>query len=98
MVDFYRGLLARLPDDNGFNYWVGRFRQAQCAGSAAVQAEAEAISSAFANSGEFLDRSRSNTQYVGDLYNAFLRRGGDLQRPACSPCGRVFSAYERRIV
>ena len=27
---------------------------------------------------EYLARSRTNAQYVGDLYNAFLRRGGDL--------------------
>jgi hypothetical protein len=39
----------------------------------------EAISSGFAGSGEYLARNRSNAQYVGDLYNAFLRRGGDLQ-------------------
>jgi hypothetical protein len=22
VMDFYRGLLARLPDDGGFNFWV----------------------------------------------------------------------------
>jgi hypothetical protein len=31
--DFYRGFLARLPDDGGFGYWVGRFRTAQCQGA-----------------------------------------------------------------
>ncbi|HEY6801272.1 MAG TPA: DUF4214 domain-containing protein, partial [Agromyces sp.] len=45
VVDFYRGLLARLPDDGGFNHWVGRFRTAQCQGSAAIVGEVEAISS-----------------------------------------------------
>ncbi len=78
VVDFYRGLLARLPDSSGFDYWVGRFRAAQCQGSAAVSAQAEAISSAYASSTEYQARNRSNAQYVGDLYNAFLRRGGDL--------------------
>jgi hypothetical protein len=38
----------------------------------------ESISSNFALSAEYLGRSRTNAQYVGDLYNAFLRRGGDL--------------------
>jgi hypothetical protein len=78
VMDFYRGLLSRLPDDGGFNYWVGRFRAAQCLGAGAVYAEVEAISSGFADSPEYAARNRSNGQFVGDLYNSFLRRGGDL--------------------
>jgi sugar lactone lactonase YvrE len=78
VMDFYRGLLSRLPDDAGFNFWVGRFRAAQCQGPTAVNAQVEAISSQFATSGEYIGRNRTNAQYVGDLYNAFLRRGGDL--------------------
>jgi len=78
VVDFYRGLLARTPDDSGFAYWAGRFRAAQCAGAASITAEGESISSAYALSAEYGARARSNSQYVGDLYNAFLRRGGDL--------------------
>jgi hypothetical protein len=78
--DFYRGLLARLPDTGGFTFWVGQFRVAQCASDpvGAVYGQAEAISSGFATSGEFAARHRTNAQYVGDLYNALLRRGGDL--------------------
>jgi hypothetical protein len=81
VVDFYRGILGRLPDTSGFNFWVAQFRAAQCAGAgaaAAVTLQAESISSQFALSGEYAARARNNTQYVGDLYNAFLRRGGDL--------------------
>ena len=78
VMDFYRGLLARLPHNGGFNFWVGKFRAAQCQGAAAVIAEVESISSRFAQSGEYLGRARTNAQYIGDLYNAFLRRGGDL--------------------
>ncbi len=76
--DFYRGLLSRLPDDSGFTYWVQQFRTAECQGSAAVNAQAEAISSSFMNGVEYVNRGRSHSQFVGDLYNAFLRRGGDL--------------------
>jgi hypothetical protein len=76
--DFYRGLLARLPDDGGFNFWLQKFRAAQCQGSAAVTAQAESISSQFALGSEYAARARTNAQYVGDLYNAILRRGGDL--------------------
>lgn len=77
--DFYRGLLARLPDSSGFNFWVGQFRTAQCQGANAVYSQVEAISSAYADSTEYSARGRTNAQYVGDLYNAFLRRGGDLE-------------------
>jgi hypothetical protein len=81
VVDFYRGLLSRLPDTGGFNFWVQQFRTAQCAGAGATQAvnaQVESISSGFMNSAEYVARNRTNAQFVGDLYNAFLRRGGDL--------------------
>src|SRR6185436_13789439 len=78
VMDFYRGLLSRLPDDSGFSFWLGRFRAAQCQGQAAILAEVEAISSAFALSAEYNGRNRTQAQYTGDLYNAFLRRGADL--------------------
>ncbi len=78
VMDFYRGILGRLPDSSGFTYWVGQFRSAQCQGSGAVYSQAEGISSAFALSAEYAGRNRTNAQYIGDLYNAFLRRGGDL--------------------
>jgi hypothetical protein len=78
VIDFYRGLLARLPDSGGFTHWLAQFRSAQCSGVAAVNAQADAISGAFANGAEAAARGRNNAQYVADLYNAFLRRGGDL--------------------
>ena len=78
VTDFYRGLLARLPDNGGFTFWLARFRAAQCLGGNAVNAEVESISSLFAGSAEYAGRARSTAQFVGDLFNAFLRRGGDL--------------------
>lgn len=78
VVDFYRGFLDRMPDPNGFNYWLGRFRAAQCQGSSAVVAEVDSISRQFLASTEYFNRQRSNRDYVADLYYAFLRRGGDL--------------------
>ncbi len=79
--DFYRGLVARLPDDSGFDHWIAQFRGAQCSGAnagAAIYALVDSISSTFANGTEYANRARNNAQYVSDLYNAFLRRGGDL--------------------
>lgn len=78
VVDFYRGLLGRLPDDDGFNYWRNQFRAAQCQGAAAVSAAADAISRLFITSQEYVNRARNSSQYVQDLYYAFLRRGADL--------------------
>jgi hypothetical protein len=78
VVDFYRGLLGRLPDSAGFDGWLRQFRRAQCDGSNAAYAAVASISSAFADGPEYAARGRSNDAYVGDLYNAFLRRGGDL--------------------
>lgn len=78
VIDFYRGFLNRLPDTNGFNYWLGRFRVAQCQGATAVVAEVDAISRQFLASAEYTNRRRSNRDFVADLYYAFLRRGGDL--------------------
>ena len=79
VVDFYRGILSRLPDSGGFNFWRQIFRTAQCNGSGAVTTQADAISKSFLQGAEYAARNRTNAQYVGDLYNAFLRRGGDLQ-------------------
>src|SRR5207237_10881515 len=53
VVDFYRGLLARLPDDAGFNFWVQKFRTAQCQGANAVTTQVDATSSAYDNSPEY---------------------------------------------
>jgi hypothetical protein len=80
VMDFYRGLLVRLPDNTGLAFWLGRFRTARCQpnGGTLLRQEAAAISSEFITSSEYTARNRTTAQFVGDLYNAFLRRGGDL--------------------
>jgi hypothetical protein len=77
VMDFNRGALGRLPDNGGLAFWVKQFRTAQCQGAAQVYAQASSISGQFFDGAEYAARHRSNAQYVGDLYNAFLRRGGD---------------------
>ncbi|MDQ6621407.1 MAG: DUF4214 domain-containing protein, partial [Pseudomonadota bacterium] len=80
VVDYYRGILSRLPDTPGFNFWHGQFSAAQCSGSnaaGAVYTAVDSISSQFIWSSEYTSRNRTNTEYVSDLYYAFLRRGGD---------------------
>jgi hypothetical protein len=78
IVDLYGGILRRLPDDAGFNYWQTQFRAAQCSGPSAVYASVNSITQQFLGSAEYLARNRTNSEYVADLYYAFLRRGGDL--------------------
>ena len=77
VMDFYRGLLSRMPDAGGLAFWVQRFKVAQCLGPGPVANEVEAISSAFAQGAEYAARNRPTVEYVSDLYNAFMRRGGD---------------------
>ncbi len=81
VIDFYRGAFGRLPDTGGLRYWLGEFRSAQCQSTstraAAVRLRAGNIAVQFFAGVEYTARGRSNVQYVGDLYNAFLRRGAD---------------------
>lgn len=80
LIDLYRGAYGRLPDSAGFNYWLGRLRTAQCQGALAVTFEAGSMSSLFFTSAEYSLRNRNDRDYVGDLYNAYMRRGpgGDM--------------------
>ena len=83
-IDLYRGILGALPDSAGFNFWLGQIKQAQCQGAATVSAAVNSLSIQFVQSPQFANKDAArpagirNAAYVGDLYNAFLRRGGDL--------------------
>lgn len=74
-IDLFRGTFGRLPDSDGFRYWLGRIRAAQCQGAAAVTTEVNSIAGQFFNSGEYVARARANREFVGDVYNSYLRRG-----------------------
>ncbi|HET9652828.1 MAG TPA: DUF4214 domain-containing protein, partial [Usitatibacter sp.] len=77
VMDFFRGILNRLPDTTAFNFWVGQLKTAQCQGPGAVYDAVNGMSYQFIFGAEYTNRNRTNVQYVTDLYNAFLRRGGD---------------------
>jgi len=78
VVDFFRGLLNRLPDTASFNFWLGQLRTAQCQGAGPVFTKVDEISAAFMFNPEYTNRARTNTQFVTDMYYSFLRRGGDV--------------------
>ncbi|HKB49013.1 MAG TPA: DUF4214 domain-containing protein, partial [Ktedonobacterales bacterium] len=77
VMDFFRGVLNRLPDTAAYNFWVGQLKTAQCQSPGAVYAAVNSISYAFIFGTEYSGRARNNTQFVTDMYNSFLRRGGD---------------------
>jgi hypothetical protein len=77
-MDMYRGILQRLPDNSGFTFFLGQFREAQCSGADAVRSEADSVSQQFFDSPEYGNLQRTNAQYMSDIYNAIMRRGPDL--------------------
>ncbi len=84
VMDFYRGLLHRLPDSGGFDFWAARMRAAQCSGTVAV--EADSMSALFLGSEEYANRQAAlataaerNSAFVLDLYSAFMRRGAEAE-------------------
>jgi len=77
--DFYRGLLGRFPDDEGYKAWLEQMRKAQCKGAGVVQELSYKLSLLFVQSAEYRERERNNVEYVEDLYNAILRRGADCE-------------------
>ncbi len=74
-IDLYRGTFGRLPDSGGFTFWLGQIRIAQCQGAAQVSAAVNNLSGQFFDSAEYAARARNNRDFVGDVYNAYLRRG-----------------------
>ena len=73
--DFYRGFMNRLPDSGGFNGWLSLMREAQCKGAGAVKDLSHSMVLGFITSPEYINKNRSNREYVEDLYNGILRRG-----------------------
>jgi hypothetical protein len=74
-IDLYRGTFGRLPDSAGFVFWVGESRKAQCQGAAQVSASVKNLASLFFTSTEYNARGRSDRDFMGDVYNAYMRRG-----------------------
>jgi hypothetical protein len=72
--DLYRGFMTRLPDDEGFQYWLGRMRSAQCEGPNAIKALCNEIAFLFTHSSEYIAKNRTDNEYVEDLYNGIMRR------------------------
>jgi uncharacterized delta-60 repeat protein len=77
-MDMYRGILQRLPDSSGYQFFLGQFQNAQCTSAQAVRDEANTVSQQFFSSPEYNALNRTNAQFMSDIYNAIMRRGADL--------------------
>jgi serralysin len=72
----YRAAFGQLPDNGGFDYWVGTLQESQCIGWSQVNAQATNIVWSFMLS--YYSPSRTHRQFVGDLYDVFYQRAPDL--------------------
>jgi hypothetical protein len=79
VMDMYRGLLSRLPEDAALASLAERIRAEQCKAAPDVMPIASEMFLFTIGTPEYTDKQRTNAQFVGDLYNTYLRRGGDLQ-------------------
>jgi hypothetical protein len=82
VMDFFRGILNRFPDTPALNAFVSNLREAQCAPiaqrpGAVYKAVNDLSYFVIFGAPEYAGRNRTNTQFVSDMYNSFLRRGGD---------------------
>jgi glucose/arabinose dehydrogenase len=90
--DLYRGFLARLPENDGFNSWLALMQEAQCTGVQAVRDLTNQIGLDFIHSPEYMTRNPEfldppdnqiknpdfSSEFVTNLYDAVLRRGAEL--------------------
>jgi hypothetical protein len=70
--------LSRLPENEGYVFWLGHIQTAQCIGEVAVRDLTRDIALLFITSQEYIDKGRSNGEFLEDLYDAILRRAPDL--------------------
>jgi len=77
VADFYQGALGRQPNPAETRQWAPQLAQAQQQGHAAAAAVAESLGRTLFASQEYADRGRSDYDYVGDLYLAWLQRPAD---------------------
>jgi YD repeat-containing protein len=73
--DFYQGALARQPLASELGEWTTRLAQAQTGEQ--FLSEARIFGNAVFTSTEYANRNRTNSEYVTDLYRAFLQREPD---------------------
>ena len=75
--DFYQGALGRQPNSGELAYWTGILTQAQARGVRALIGAAQDLGNTLFTSTEYTNMNTTDTQFVTDLYEAFLQRAPD---------------------
>jgi hypothetical protein len=73
VLDVYRAAFHRLPDDIGLPGWLSPLRT-NCTNAPQQAANARAFLRGVFNSQEYSSLGRTNQQFLGDMYDAVLRR------------------------
>ncbi|HEX3250603.1 MAG TPA: DUF4214 domain-containing protein [Pyrinomonadaceae bacterium] len=75
--DFYQGALGRQPNSTELSDWTRKLTQAQGRGVRALIGVAQDLGNSLFTSTEYTNMNTSDTQFVTDLYEAFLQRSPD---------------------
>jgi len=76
IVHYYNSILGRAPEPGGAEYWISEINRAVSLGISVNEGFA-ALAKVFFNSSEYLLKNTTDTQFVTDLYAAFLNRTPD---------------------
>jgi RHS repeat-associated protein len=77
VTTLYNVTLNRAPDSGGLAAWDNVLRNGYAQGQAAFLQSAKDTAAGFFDSTEYLNRNRTNSEYVRDLYLAYLNREPD---------------------
>lgn len=77
LTTLYNVVLNRAPDATGLATWESVLRNGYAQGQAQFLQAAKETAAGFFNSDEYVDRNRSNSDYVRDLYLVYLSREPD---------------------
>jgi RHS repeat-associated protein len=75
--NFYSGALGRATVDPESPQWTATLDQAMAQGFDPLLTQAQSLGNTLFTSTEYANRNRNNTQFVTDLYWAYLQRGPD---------------------
>ena len=75
--NFYTGALARQPNAAELQQWTAAIDQALAQGYGAVLGEVRNLGTALFTSQEYLNRNRTNSEFIIDLYWGYLHRTYD---------------------
>lgn len=77
ITDFYQGALGRQPNSTELTNWTTTLTQAQARGVRPLIGAAQELGNALFTSTEYTNMNTTDTQFVTDLYEAFLQRTPD---------------------